>query len=239
MLVNKLRELHPSPVRAIQEAEDMLRKTASLVLIVAFLLVAASGFFLLAVPGEASPALASSRSIEAQKISSPITIDGDLADWPAVPALTLDATTAQYVAGGVTDPLDLSLSLVMVWDSQYLYVGAIVSDSTLIADSSNVWDDDSIEISLDGARDGRCCGVDDHQFTVTLDGRLADFGSVIAAGTSPVSSAVTMLPAGYRVEMAIPLTRLTGAPVVSGTVMGVNAALNDDDDGGRRDKRFV
>jgi len=218
-----------------------LGKRASLLLIVALSLALAAGLVIATGvwPATGAAALLAGREVKSWRLASPIAVDGDLSDWPAAADLYLDATSAQYTAGNISSPLDLSASLRSAWDDNYLYFAVVITDNMLIADSTNVWDDDSIEIALDGALDGRCCGNDDHQYIIAIDGRLADLGTLIPANTLPMSLTVRQVASGYRVEMAIPLLNLTGAPVMSGTVMGINLALNDDDDGGRRDKRLV
>ena len=169
------------------------------------------------------PLQAVSRTLEAQRrATSPITIDGDLADWPVARSFVLDASTAQYVGGSIgsrarRQPGDLQpcgMIPTCTWPRS-------VTDNTLVADSSNVWDDDSLEIALDGGRDGRCCSADDHQYTIAVDGRLADFGVIQQTSVSGVAAGCGACSrTGYRVEMAIPLTKLSGRPVVAGRSHG-------------------
>lgn len=238
MLVHKLRTLHAPAVAAILEAEEVLRKTAAILLIAVLVLLGAAGYIVMKTPPQASRIQAVRRTLQAQRINNPITPDGDVSDWPTVSEFTLDASSAQYVGGSVNSELDASLILSAVWDSNYLYVAALVNDDTLVADSSYVWDDDSVEMALDGARDGKCCNADDHQFIAAVDGRLSDF-STQQQGATPVRTGVVMHPNGYLLEMAIPLSLLSSMPIAAGQNMGLNLALNDDDDGGRRDKRLV
>jgi hypothetical protein len=183
--------------------------------------------------------LAPEHSLQARSAPGSITVDGNLGEWANLPFFPFDASAAQYVGGAIAGPSDTSSALSIAWDGSHLYVAAVMTDDILIADSASIWDDDSLEVAIDGARDGRCCGPDDHQFTIALDGRFADFGAVIAASSSAVRFAAAVQGSSYRIEMAIPMISLTSLPVVSGTVMGINLGLNDDDDGGRRDKRLV
>lgn len=198
-----------------------------------------AGLLLLSSSSVGVAAQATPRSITAQRMTSPVVIDGDLGEWASLAPFSFDAAAAQYVAGIIGGSSDLSALVRAGWDSEYLYVAVAVSDTVLISDSASVWDDDSFELSLDGARDNRCCGVDDHQFIVAVDGRLSNLGRIVTQGPTTARAVVVQHASGYRIEMAIPLTNLTGAPVVSGTVMGINLGLNDDDDGGRREKRLV
>ncbi len=46
-------------------------------------------------------------------------------------------------------------------------------------------------------------------------------------------------PGGYSIEVAIPISMVVPAPAVSGTLLGFNWGIDDDDDGGRRDKHLL
>jgi hypothetical protein len=207
----------------------MLRKLASLLLVTGLVIAFAACLLLYALPGAASALLASGRPMETSRVTSPIVVDGNVGDWPGTPGLSLNKTTAQYAAGTFPTALDPSASINSVWDGTYLYFAATVTDGAIVADSSNIWDDDSIEIALDGDNDGACCSAKDHQYTIAADGRIADFGTVMQPAALSVSVAVRLVPAGYQLELAIPLANLTGAPVAAGTLMGLNIGLNDDD----------
>lgn len=215
-----------------------MKKAASLLLAGVLVLAFAASLLLYASPGAGSALRASGRVVDVVRVALAPAIDGDLSDWPGVPSFPLDKTTAQYAAGTISGAADLSSAIYSQWDSTYLYIGAVISDATRIVDSSNIWDDDSLEIALDGNSDGRCCFASDHQYTVSADGRFADFGAVASAPAVGISMAVRPSSAGFVIEMAIPLQNLGGVPAAD-SMMGFNAALNDDDDGGRRDKRLV
>jgi hypothetical protein len=222
----------------------VLRKLASLLFVAALFSLLTAATFVLGLPdaGAAAPSLATTAAatmLSVPATANPPVIDGDASDWTAAPLLTLDTTSAQYVAGTISGPADASGVLRMTWDNDYLYVVLVVSDDIIYNDSFNIWDDDSVEVAIDGALDRRCCGADDHQYTIASDGRIGDFGVTITPGSSNVVSAARIAPGGYVIEMAIPLINLTGATVVAGTQMGFNLGLNDDDDGSRRDKRLV
>jgi hypothetical protein len=172
-----------------------------------------------------------------RRASTPITIDGQMTDWAQAPGVYMDATTAQYVGGVSRGAQDISANVHCVWDDQKLYIFADITDDILIADSSTIWDDDGVEIALDGNANRGCCDAYDHQVTVAVDGRIADFGVV---GSIPgVQSAVGIRSGGYVVEVAIPFYWfLPGLPTI-GTTAGFDWGLNDDDDGGRRDKHLL
>lgn len=199
-----------------------------LVLLVSLALLSA------AVLAAAAPA---SSPVVCPKATAAITIDGRSDDWTGIYGVPLDAGTAQFVSGAPASAADLSAYLRCAWDTQWLYVLADVADDILLADSSSIWDDDSVEIAFDGEADRACCSPYDHQFTIALDSRLADFSTVQLP--SPLRWTVMPRAGGYLIEAAIPMTMIVPTAPMSGTLLGFNWGLNDDDDGGRRDKRLL
>jgi hypothetical protein len=172
------------------------------------------------------------------KLTAPLTIDGQSNEWAATPGLILDANTAQYVGGAPDSAEDASAALRCAWDTQNLYFFVAVANDVLLADSSTVWDDDSLEIALDGARDRACCSADDVQLTFAVDGRIANFGTV-ESGLAVRFVVVAESSNRYAIEAAVPLTMFLPGPPASGAQIGFNWGLNDDDDGGRRDTHLV
>ena len=164
-------------------------------------------------------------------------MDGRADEWAGIESNYLDAATAQYVGGTPSGPADISATLRCGWDAQAIYFFFDVSDDSIIADSSNIWDDDGVEIALDGSRDRSCCSADDHQFSFAVDGRIADFSTVQA--NPAARAAVVRRAGGYSIEAAVPANLvLSSAPMV-GIVTGFDWGLNDDDDGSRRDKHLL
>lgn len=164
-------------------------------------------------------------------------VDGNLSDWPAGSPVLLDRNTARHISGLVPALSDLQGSIRTMWDNNNLYVAAHVRDDLAIVDSSNLWDDDSIEVALDGEFDHNSnSGTHgDHQFTVRRDGAVQDR----ATATDLVRAAVRPLSDGYDVELAIPVSVWGGTQPTAGTQMGFNLGLNDDDDGQDRDSSLI
>jgi len=178
-----------------------------------------------------------SSPITCRKLTARPVIDGQSNDWAGITGIYMDAGTAQYLGGTVSSPTDNSATLRCLWDTENLYLLVDVTDDMLIADSSTIWDDDSVEIALDGKRDRSCCDVDDAQVTIAVDRRIASFGSVDVG--LPVTAAVALRAGGYTVEASIPFTMFLPTAPVSGTLIGFSWGLNDDDDGGRRDAHML
>jgi hypothetical protein len=191
----------------------------------------------LAVVAASTSQAPASSPVVCPKLMTAISVDGRMDEWAGFPTVWLTAETAQYVSGAPAGAADASASLRCGWDTQWLYVLVDVSDNILLADSSTLWDDDGIEIAFDGDRDRACCGAKDHQFTIVLDSRLGDFG--VLQGPSPLGWTVAPRLGGYVVEAAIPMPMILSGSPISGALLGFNWALNDDDDGGRRDKYLL
>lgn len=164
-------------------------------------------------------------------------VDGRLGDWPAGSPVLLDRNTARFIGGAVPALTDLQGSVRTMWDANNLYVAAQIHDDQAFVDSSNLWDDDSIEVALDGEFDHNSNSATrgDHQFTVRRDGTVQDR----AAPTDLVRAAVRPLGDGYAIELAIPVSAWGGTQPAAGVKMGFNLGLNDDDDGQDRDSSLI
>ncbi|MGH8655640.1 MAG: sugar-binding protein [Gammaproteobacteria bacterium] len=122
------------------------------------------------------------------------------------------------------------------WDNTYLYVGVKVLDSILNNDSTNVWDDDSVDIYIDA----------NHSHSTTYDAsdlhlvKGYNDASLFATGgnTAGVLHNSAAVPGGYTIEMAIPWSKLGVTPTNNMTI-GVDVAVNDDDRGGDRDSQSM
>ena len=169
-------------------------------------------------------------------LAAPLMVDGDLSDWPAGNALTVDWAASDMRPATPLAASDLSAEVRSAWDARYLYFAIRVWDDAVHpADGPNDWDDDRVEIGLDGARDRDPWGADDHEYIVGADGRVFDKGIVIQRALA----ARRLATDGYTIELAVPLSDLTAGAVAAGTRMGLTVGLVDDDDGGAYDARLV
>jgi hypothetical protein len=179
--------------------------------------------------------LAAGGTLHSVSLTTPPVIDGQLSDWPAAESIELTRYTAYAFAGRVDDTNDLSSLIRSGWDDQHVYFAMQVTDDVVMADSTDVWRDDGVEIGLDGLNDDYPWGWDDHQYTIVVDGRQTDRG----AKTSDIASAVYQYEGGYNIEVAIPMSKLLSGSPISGTVMGFTIGLHDDDDGGSWDAYLI
>ncbi len=177
-----------------------------------------------------TPTMAPWPRAESNRVVAPMVIDGDLSDWEGIPV-----NEGEFGYAQVNEPAsDVSGSWQAAWDEQYLYVGVRVTDDVLSNEAANIWDDDSVEIFVDGDRDGQA-GYDgnDHQYTIDLTNRIAEQG--IISGTTGVEHAVVSGSNGYVVEAAIPWGNLGQSNAPVNQMIGFDLGINDDDDGGGRD----
>lgn len=169
------------------------------------------------------------------------TVDGRLREWPPL-RYRLDTDTTARRDGPVQRPTadDAQLLFDLRWTDQALYFAAAMGDDEAIVDSDLVWEDDSVELYVDGDNlDEAPFYMDnDHQYTVVRDGRFADRGAVIDPASRGIVHAVTTDGPDYALEIAVPWSELTGTPSV-GRLLGIDVAFNDDDDGEFEDTHFV
>jgi len=148
----------------------------------------------------------------------------------------LDRTTAHYVHWRSNPlPADSSAHLKTAWDDSNLYFAAYIYDDLQVADSTDVWRDDSLEIGIDGLNDSIGWHADDHQFTFTIDDRVTDYG----IPAPQVIAATGTFTNGWTLELAIPVHVLAAGPLVEGKRMGFTFGLHDDDDGGDWDSYMI
>jgi hypothetical protein len=163
----------------------------------------------------------------------PPTVDGDLADWPALPGVLVDTWNALDYGGLISGAADVSARCVHQWTATHLYAACEVDDEALVADSgAQWWKDDAVELVLDGLNDNQSYGADDHKYELRIDGGFSDY---TAPAHPAVAFALRTRPGGYSVELAIPATLLGASPMQGGRVIGLNIGLIDDDTGGDAD----
>jgi hypothetical protein len=177
-----------------------------------------------------------SRSLHSMRFVNAPIIDGYLTEWPRIESIELNRNTCYYFSGRVDSLDDLSASIRSGWDEQSLYLAIQVTDNILIGgDSVDVWRDDSVELGLDGLYDQYPWGRDDHQYTLVVDGRMADRG----VPTTSLMAKVQEVTGGYNIEVKIPVAELMAGTPISGTVMGFTVGLHDDDDGDNWDAYLI
>jgi hypothetical protein len=177
----------------------------------------------------------STRSMDSIRLVRAPTIDGDFSDWPIGAGTELNRNTAFSFRGLVSSLADMSAVIRSGWNEDALYFAISVNDDILVADSTEVWHDDGVEIALDGLYDRYAWGTDDHQYTIVYDGRVSDRGM---PGNDIITS-IQERDDGYDIELSIAMSQLLPGIPISGTVMGFTLGLHDDDDGGTWDAYLI
>jgi xyloglucan-specific exo-beta-1,4-glucanase len=144
-------------------------------------------------------------------------------------------TAANVISGTVSSTTDLNANVRALWDNSNLYLWVRVFDDYKVNDSGTaVHKDDSVEIYIDADNSKLTAydGINDYQYifrwndTTVYETKLNN--------TAGITFAQATLTDGYRMEIQIPLSTL-GVTPGSGTKIGFEVQINDDDDGGERD----
>ncbi|MEW6753912.1 MAG: sugar-binding protein [Candidatus Latescibacterota bacterium] len=160
------------------------------------------------------------------EFASNAVVPGIVPDWIPVPS----------------SPADLSYTVHALYTSMDLHIAVEVADDVLRGDSGLPWEDDDVEVYVDGDRVG-----DDMAIRGDLEG-AEGFQVIMDAAGNPYSvgrqfgtqwfAAAAAAPGGYVVEFRIPLSSIdaeSGAGVRaarSGDTLGFNITVGDDDSGG-------
>jgi hypothetical protein len=131
------------------------------------------------------------------------------------------------------DPADGSGTWKVLYDAENLYVIVEVTDDILQNDSASSWQDDSVEVYLDGGNTKLSTPLsgDDHQYTFgwTTDDIQ---GTNVAGYTEGIEHAQATTETGWRIEIKMPWLSIQGALPQAGDLIGIDCYYNDDDDGG-------
>jgi hypothetical protein len=182
----------------------------------------------------AVPALAEDGAAVVPLTQEPVVIDGDLDEnWFFTEGIQLQ----NDVIGGVTGFDDFSASVHLLYDLENLYLLFIVLDERRMADSTySPWDDDSVEVFLDGANNrGLIYDFDDEQYVFVIN---SDDVWTQQGNSLDVESATLETPYGYQMEVKIPWLNVGVIPF-DGLEVGFDIHVNDDDDGGTRDTKLA
>jgi len=149
--------------------------------------------------------------------------------------------TANNFVLGTTNENDLSAEWSSLWDDTYLYIYASVTDDNLSNDSGNWWEDDGIELYIDGdnSRNTSYDNTNDFQWGFNWNSN-----TIYTGGSNPTNSSAGINfslvgnNTGYTLEAAIPWTTIGVSPT-DGNVIGIEIGINDDDNGSGRDSKLM
>ena len=171
------------------------------------------------------------------RTAAPPTIDG------AVDSIWANATVnpiTTALVGGPIAPVDLAGSFRLLYDSQRLYLLVEITDNQPQTDSGvDWWEDDGVELYLDGdrSRGSSYDGVNDFQFGFRRQDQQIQLGANSVAAPTGMNAVQVDTANGSRLEVSLPLAGL-GISAVDGYQFGLDLHLNDDDDGGARDRKL-
>ncbi|MHC4438046.1 MAG: sugar-binding protein [Planctomycetota bacterium] len=131
-----------------------------------------------------------------------------------------------------------------LWNSEALYVLVEVRDESLTDDNgggTNKWNDDSVEIYVDGDNSKDTSpGTDDHQYTFWWGNEVWEEPTAFHNGAPSlvgVDYAIVTTDEGYLIEVKLPWMSIMGKAATPDQLIGFDVWINDDDDGGDRDSQ--
>ena len=142
------------------------------------------------------------------------------------------------VFGNISSSKDLAAIWQSSWDNKNLYLRIAVSDDKLIRDSQNSWQDDSIEVFIDGdasRREKYDRYNDIHLMYRWRDKtlRLGKNSAMLAMGHKSEH-----IHGHYVLNLTIPWNSLRVRPR-NGHRIGLDIHVNDDDNGGKREGKLA
>jgi hypothetical protein len=190
------------------------------------------------------PPLRSGANIEAVYLDNPPSLDGLLSEWNLS---VYPVRNVVYGAGARSGEEDLSATVMVGWDSTYLYLGARVNDDRYVQEARgvNLFKGDSLEMLLDADLAGDfnvgSLNADDYQLGISpgspYPGESPEaylwYPSSRQGGRPEVRIAARAREGGYDVEAAVPWS-LFGVAPVSGGAYGFAFSVSDNDSVGEQ-----
>jgi len=168
--------------------------------------------------------------------AAPPIVDGtlDLAWGTASPAQTI----GKYLVG--TPVNNFGVQFRAFWSPIGLHLLVLAEDAMRVNDSpgQGSFDDDTVEVYIDadGSRGTSLDGINDHHFLFGWND--TDPQNVSLRRTDGVVYGQGQTIVGYGMEITFPWTTL-GTTANAGKVFGIDIHVDDDDDGGLRDRKVA
>lgn len=192
---------------------------------------------------------------DATRVTKPITLDGNFADWAGVPVLA-DPKFAipkgsgasgrlvlfeEYSGGTWSGPDDQTSAVQVAWDVDNVYFGFVVTDDYHENISGNAWNGDSVQLMIaNAARDKQIAlynyalgGYEDAKGLFVADANLAD-PVVVHHEAGPGGTEAIVKRDGakkktyYEIKLPASALDLT-PPLTAGIKFGLGMAINDGD----------
>ncbi|HEY57675.1 MAG TPA: hypothetical protein G4O04_03930 [Anaerolineae bacterium] len=181
--------------------------------------------------------------------TSPLTIDGDWAEWPVLYNYVFNYVV--FGADQYTGQGDLAGIFRVAWDADYLYLGVRVTDDRYVqlASGAMLYKGDSFEIQVDTARNAdyfvSALNNDDDQFGFSPGNPLGTnpeayrwYPAGLAGVPAGVRLAAQDLGNAYLFEVAVPWSQLQVTPY-QGLRLGFCISLSDNDDVGAQKQQTL
>ena len=158
----------------------------------------------------------------------PVAFDGKLDDacWARASFVPLE----KALSGKVNNTTNMSA----LWFKNRLFLALRIKDESVVQDSENAEDDDSVAVSVDALNDRTgAFGIDDRRIVVKPSG---DFR--LTGGDAGLLAKAAKTNDGYTVEVLLLCHRM-GGKIGANQVIGLEVRCYDDDDGGAVDSRLA
>ncbi len=176
------------------------------------------------------------RDFDIVRVATPPVIDGKPDEvWAQASAQQL-RTSLQ--ANAPSDLADASGQFRVLYDAENLYALVDINDEKLINDTAESWQDDSVELYIDGDNTKAPSPLSGHNRQYTLGWTTTDIQGTNTDITGIVF-AQENTPTGWRIEVKMPWQTLRGAGAPVGKFIGIDCFYNDDDDGTDRDSQVA
>lgn len=167
-------------------------------------------------------------------------LDGDLSDWAGVPILSFDiAAATQRLFETPSYVNSVKVGVRCRHDATKLYLALEVIDDDIRADSTELYQDDSVGVYLDAVGDALGpYGIDDHEiyFRPSDPPNVKDYGP--GGASLDVGGSVLNTENGYTFEISLSKSSL-GVGGALPAEIGFDLALNDQDQSGGGGDRFA
>jgi beta-mannanase len=175
--------------------------------------------------------------VAAKKTAKPIKIDGNFGPFSGVAPITMDSDVFLKEGSEWKGPKDLSAKIYLMWDHQFLYMYAKITDNFPLVNSKtngDIWNGDAIEITLPGYQIGLGAG----------DGRANKPIIWIWQKTRPsaggeITTIKTVNPTGYVIEAKVPWKEIGSISPKAGEKLPFDIAVDDADQTWERKLQFI
>ncbi|MBO9699538.1 MAG: T9SS type A sorting domain-containing protein [Sporocytophaga sp.] len=161
-------------------------------------------------------------------------IDGEVDNiWSEIGAKSI----SKVILPTVSSAADLSGTFKVLWNDQYFYLLADITDDVKISDSDPVYEDDGIELFFDiGNNKPSTYQNNDVQYTFKWNSTAVS-SNPEGRSITGINYSMKATTNGYVFEARIPWSTLQASPL-PGQLHGLDIHVNDDDNGGGRDGKL-